>query len=114
MWTHSETVKEVVSRLLVLHEQLEVFEDLFLYGHLVVVADGVLPKKVKLHHVLFTIHLLMKSYMYTSICVEGIIHVVCFFQSYAIYALIFTLLCCTSCLRTCDGQKQGITQDCEV
>ena len=59
--THSESVKEVVPWLLVIHEQFQVLEDLFFDGHLVVVADRVLPEKVKLHHVLLTIHLLVKS-----------------------------------------------------
>ena len=54
-----ESVKEVVPWHLVSHEQFDVLENLLLHLHAVVVADGVLPKKVKLHHILLSIQLLM-------------------------------------------------------
>ena len=119
---HSESVKEVISWLLVLHEQLEVLEDLFLDGHLVVIADRVLTEEIKLHHELFTIHLLVKSYTNNT-------HYVCMYmRQYASYnsfmyyivckyvhAFVYTSICCALCSTTMtqyigslDGQKQGI------
>lgn len=84
MLSYIEAVKQVVVRLLVLHEQLQVLEHLgeaeppsiqtqywrhrelgggaaycdtysLLHGHFVVVADGVFSQEVELHHVLLAV-----------------------------------------------------------
>lgn len=46
--------------MLVFHEVADILQDLFLHWHSVVVADGILPKEIKLYHILFPIQLVME------------------------------------------------------
>ena len=58
--TYIQPVEEVIPRLLVLHEELQVLEDPLLDRHLVVVADRVLSEEVEHHHVLLAVELLLE------------------------------------------------------
>jgi hypothetical protein len=58
--TYVETVKQVVARALVLHEELQVLEDSLLDGHLVVVTNGILTEEVKGDHVVLAVLLLVQ------------------------------------------------------
>lgn len=60
-YTHIKTIEHIILACLVVHEQLQVLEDALLHGHAVVVADGVLTQKVKLHHVLLVLVLLVEG-----------------------------------------------------
>lgn len=48
--TNIKSIEEVVARLLVLNEDLQVLEDPLLDGHLIEVPDAVLTEEVELHH----------------------------------------------------------------
>lgn len=59
--TYIQPVEDVVLRLLVLHEELQVLEDAFLHGDGVGVADGVLTQEVKVHHKVLALLLLVQG-----------------------------------------------------
>lgn len=60
--THCESIKEVIAISLVLHKEADILEDLPLHGHAVVVPDGILPREIKLNHILLPILLLVQSW----------------------------------------------------
>lgn len=53
--THIQPIKQVITGLLVLHEQLNILEHLSIYWYLVIVPDGVLAKEVKFYHIMLAI-----------------------------------------------------------
>ncbi|GMR33926.1 hypothetical protein PMAYCL1PPCAC_04121, partial [Pristionchus mayeri] len=64
--TYIESIEEIVSRTLLLHELLEILEDLTINGHLIEISDGVLTEKVELDHVFFFIQLMMQFDVLTA------------------------------------------------
>ena len=58
--THIQPVENIILRLLVLHEELQVLEDPLLHGDGVGVADGVLTQEVEVHHKLLAFLLLVQ------------------------------------------------------
>lgn len=52
-----EPIKEVITWVFVLHEQLQVLEHWLFHRYFVVIADRVFPEEVKLHHMLLPIQL---------------------------------------------------------
>ena len=60
MDNYIESVKQVVSVLLVLHEELKVLEDALLHLDAVVVSYRVFAEEVKLYHELLAVILLMQ------------------------------------------------------
>lgn len=62
--THIESVKHIILPGLVVHEQLQVFEDPLFNRHSVVVPDGVLTQEIKLHHILLVLVFLVQSQMF--------------------------------------------------
>lgn len=56
-----QSVKNIILRLFVLHEKLQVLEDTLLHRNRVGVADGVFTQEIKVHHKLLAILLLMQG-----------------------------------------------------
>lgn len=61
-----ETIKQVVTFLLVLLEELQVLEDALLDRHLVVITNGILSEEIKHNYVFQSIQLFMQSHMFVA------------------------------------------------
>ena len=65
-YTYCEPIKKVVSFFLVLQEESDILEDLLVHWDAIVVADGILPKKVELDDKFFAVHFIMKLFKRVS------------------------------------------------
>ena len=64
--TDIEPVEQIVARLFVIEEHLEVLKHALVDGHRVEVADGILSEEVELNDVLFAIFLLVQLHVFEA------------------------------------------------